>query len=84
MPMVPFKDGTQTAGCLALRFDLLPSNLRPAAGRFLAEDIKAHGYHLTTGFVGVSHLLPVLCSANEVDGAYRVFQQETFPSWLFL
>ena len=77
------QNGTQTAGCLALRFDLLPDDLRSGAGARLVEDIKAHDYHLTTGFVGVSHLLPVLCSIGEVDAAYRVFQQETFPSWLF-
>ena len=33
--------------------------------------------------MGVSNLLPVLCSEGHVGEAYRVFLQETFPSWLF-
>jgi alpha-L-rhamnosidase len=33
--------------------------------------------------VGVSYLLPALCSENRLDTAYRLFLQDTFPSWLF-
>ncbi len=74
---------TQAGYCMALRFDLLPENLRPAAAQFLADDIAAHQNHLTTGFIGVSYLLPSLCSHGKVKTAYDVFLQDTFPSWLF-
>jgi alpha-L-rhamnosidase len=77
------KDGTQCGYCLALRFDLLPEELRAKAGQYLADDVATHQYHLTTGFVGVSHLLPALCMENHFDAAYRVFLQDSFPSWLF-
>ena len=75
--------GTQSGYCMALRFDLLPENLRGAAAQYLADDIAAHGNHLTTGFIGVSYLLPALCSQGQVKAAYDVFLQHTFPSWLF-
>jgi alpha-L-rhamnosidase len=75
--------GTQCGYCMALRFNLLPEALRPKAGQYLAEDVASHNDHLTTGFVGVSYLLPALCSVNQTDTAYRVFLQDTFPSWLF-
>jgi alpha-L-rhamnosidase len=72
---------TQTAYVLALHFDLLPEALRPVAARRLVDDIAARGGHLSTGFVGVGYLLPVLAEAGYVDVAYRLLLNETFPSW---
>ena len=72
---------TQTAYALALRFGLLPEDKRAAAARYLAEDIERNGWHLTTGFLGVGHLLPALSEAGRDDVAYRLLLQSTFPSW---
>jgi alpha-L-rhamnosidase len=74
---------TQSGYCMALRFDLLPQDMRVKAAQHLEDDVKAHHDHLTTGFIGVSYLLPALCSEDKIDTAYRVFLQTTFPSWLF-
>jgi alpha-L-rhamnosidase len=74
---------TQCAYAMALKFDLLPEDLRPKAAQYLEEDIKAKGGHLSTGFVGVSYLLPVLTLAGKPDAAYDLLRQDTFPSWLF-
>ena len=74
---------TQCCYAMALKFDLLPEELRPKAAQYLEDDIKAKGWHLSTGFVGVSYLLPVLTQAGKVDTAYRLLMQDTFPSWLF-
>ncbi|HEX4141826.1 MAG TPA: glycoside hydrolase family 78 protein [Candidatus Methylacidiphilales bacterium] len=77
------KGGTQTAYSLALRFNLLPDNQRTAAGDALEQDVVSHQDHLTTGFVGVSHLLPALTMENKIGAAYRLLLQDSFPSWLF-
>lgn len=74
---------TQCGYVLALEFDLLPQELRAKALRFLVEDIEARQMHLSTGFVGVSHLLPVLTAGGESDIAYQLLMQDSFPSWLF-
>ncbi len=74
---------TQTAAILALRFDLLPESLRASVADRLVSDIRARNDHLSTGFVGVSHLLPVLDDAGHADLALRLLHQDTFPSWLF-
>ncbi|MEJ0091638.1 MAG: family 78 glycoside hydrolase catalytic domain [Limisphaerales bacterium] len=74
---------TQCAYAMALKFELLPEDLRPKAAQYLEEDIKAKGGHLSTGFVGVSYLLPVLTQAGKTDTAYGLLLQDTFPSWLF-
>jgi alpha-L-rhamnosidase len=77
------RGNTQCVYAMALKFDLLPAELRPNAAKFLEDDIKAKGNHLSTGFVGVSYLLPVLTQADKSDTAYRLLFQDSFPSWLF-
>lgn len=77
------RGNTQCAYAMALKFELLPEDLRPKAAQYLEDDIKAKGGHLSTGFVGVSYLLPVLTQAGRADAAYNLLLQDTFPSWLF-
>ncbi len=77
------KSGTQSAYLMALKFDLLPDSLRPAAADHLEQDIIARDYHLSTGFVGVSYLLPELTRAGKRETAFRLLHQDSFPSWLF-
>jgi alpha-L-rhamnosidase len=77
------KGDTQTCYVLALAFDLLPPEQRAAAARRLANDIRAHATHLTTGFVGTSLLMPVLSATGNTPLAYRLLLNDTFPSWGF-
>jgi alpha-L-rhamnosidase len=77
------KGNTQCVYAMALKFELLPDNLRPTAAQYLENDIKAKNNHLSTGFVGVSYLLPTLTQAGKLDTAYQLLFQDTFPSWLF-
>jgi Bacterial alpha-L-rhamnosidase 6 hairpin glycosidase domain/Alpha-L-rhamnosidase N-terminal domain/Bacterial alpha-L-rhamnosidase concanavalin-like domain/Bacterial alpha-L-rhamnosidase C-terminal domain/Domain of unknown function (DUF3395) len=77
------KGDTQCCYLMALKFDLLPENLRAAASQFLVDDIQAKQMHLSTGFVGVSYLLPMLAQTGKIDTAYTLLLQDTFPSWLF-
>ncbi|GAB3333161.1 family 78 glycoside hydrolase catalytic domain [Micromonospora halotolerans] len=73
--------GTQTAYLLALAFGLLPQRLVPAAVGHLAADIEKRDHRLTTGFVGVALLCPVLSDHGRADLAYALLHQEEFPSW---
>ena len=75
--------GTQTAYVLALHFDLLPAGLRAAAVQELVRDIEKREFHIATGFVGTPYILDVLSRHGCIDIAYRLLEQETFPSWLF-
>ena len=74
---------TQTAYVLALHFDLLPAEARPAVVAALVRDIEARGKHLSTGFVGASYLPFVLSDNGQLDLAYELLFQTTWPSWLF-
>lgn len=75
------KGDTQTCYCLGLYFDLLPNDKRQAAADHLVEAIKRRDWHLSTGFVGLSYLLPTLTQAGHLDIAYRLLNNDTFPSW---
>lgn len=74
---------TQCAYAMALKFDLLPATLRDEVTQLLEGDVIAKGNHLSTGFVGVSYLLPVLTENGKNNTAYNLLMQDTFPSWLF-
>jgi alpha-L-rhamnosidase len=74
---------TQTGYLLALAFDLLPQNLRAAAAGHLVNDIKSLDWHLSTGFIGISHLNPQLTLAGRTDVAYRLLLRDDYPSWLY-
>jgi len=73
--------GSQTAYLLGLHMDLFPDSLREAAAEFLVEDIREHGTHLSTGFVGGGYLHPVLSETGHSDVAYALLLNTTFPSW---
>lgn len=74
---------TQTAYLLALAFDLLPENVRARAAERLVANIRSLDWHLSTGFIGISHLNPILTLTGHTDVAYRLLLQESYPSWLF-
>jgi alpha-L-rhamnosidase len=75
------RGGTQTAYVLALRFGLIPDQLRSAAAGWLVEDIQERGDRLTTGFFGTGHIADVLTENNHIETAYQLVTSEKFPSW---
>ena len=75
--------GTQTAYVLALHFNLVPDSARATSARELVRNIERNGMRLATGFVGTPYLLHVLEKAGYLDVAYKLLEQEAFPSWLF-
>lgn len=74
---------TQTAYLLALAFDLLPEDVREKAAANLVENIEHLNWHLSTGFIGISHLNPILTSMGYSDVAYRLLCNQEYPSWLY-
>jgi alpha-L-rhamnosidase len=72
---------TQTCYLLALHMGLLPEELRSTAADHLVRTIEREDWHLSTGFAGVGYLCPVLTEAGYTDVAYRLLNNETYPSW---
>ncbi len=75
------KGDTQTTYLMALKFDLLPENKRQMAADRLIKLIEQRNWHTSIGFLGVNLLLPTLTDIGRLDVAYKLLQNEDFPSW---
>lgn len=72
--------GTQTAYTLALRFDLLDPDQRATAAHALAADVEQRG-SISTGFLAVAQIMPLLSEIGRSDLAYQLLFNEEYPSW---
>jgi alpha-L-rhamnosidase len=77
------KGDTQTCYVLALQMNLLPKEKQAQAIQYLVDRIRDKNWHLSTGFVGTSYLNSVLSRFGRTDVAYRLLNNDTFPSWGF-
>jgi alpha-L-rhamnosidase len=75
---------TQANLVRALRFGLVPDELRQQTADDLAASVRAAGNHLGTGFLATPDLLPVLADHGHLDVAYDLLLQDTAPSWLVM
>ena len=73
--------GTQTAQLMALAWGLVPDTARPHVLARLTESLEARGVRLTTGFLGVALLCPVLAEHGREDLAHALVTQTEYPSW---
>jgi alpha-L-rhamnosidase len=72
---------TQTGYALAINMGLLSQDLSRKAGERLVELIRQRNWHLSTGFLGLKHLLPALTKQNYTDVAYQLLTNRSYPSW---
>ena len=72
-------------GCyvMALAFDLLPEEQRQAAADHLAQMVVSNGNRLDVGFLGMPHLMDVLCRWGHANVAEALLYQDACPSWLY-
>jgi alpha-L-rhamnosidase len=76
-------DETQTNQLLALHFDLVSEESRGAVFAKLIAALEKRNWYLSTGFVGLPYLLPVLSRHGRTDVAYRLLLNQGYPSWLY-
>ena len=74
----------QSAYTLGLAWDLYPEDLEEAGVSCLNSAVEFDDYHLNTGFVATPYLLQMLCDYGYVDTAYKILQQDTYPSWNYM
>ena len=78
-----FTANTQTSYVVPLQADLFDENHKPLAIQNLVDNVAAHGYRLTTGFIGTPYLNLVLSQNGFDEVAYQLFEQTDYPSWLY-
>lgn len=74
------KSDTQTAYLLAYAFGIMTAD---EVRSNLVRAVKRMNGHLSTGFLGVKFLLPVLCDLGETELAYKLLTNRTNPSWCY-
>jgi alpha-L-rhamnosidase len=80
-----YADGDQTAQVMPLFLDLVPKDQRGDVMWHLTKNILyTHNTHITTGFIGVKYLLPVLSMNGQAGLAYDLAAQTTYPSWGYM
>ncbi len=75
---------TQAGYALALAFDLLPENLRPAAAKYMVEGVARYKGHMSTGFNSTVRMMLELTRWGYNDLAYDLVNCTTFPSWGYM
>ena len=78
-----FTANTQTSYVVPLQADLFDESHKQLAVENLVDNVAAHGYKLTTGFIGTPYLNLVLSQNGFDEVAYQLFEQTEYPSWLY-
>ena len=83
------EDGTiecwlQGAYTLGLAYNLYPDELKDIGAKMLNTAVEAGDYHPNTGYVATAKLLPMLSEYGYTYSAYRLLQQDTYPSWNYM
>ena len=74
---------SQVADLFVLKLKLAPSpSAMNRVREHLVGDIRAHGNHLQTGFLGTSILMDTLSEQRETRLAYTLLLNRDVPSWL--
>ncbi len=76
-------NATQTAYAMLIYFGLGDEAKNTLYGEKLMDKIKANSWKLNSGFIGVSYLCPALSATGQMEAAYKLLEQEDYPSWLY-
>ncbi len=76
--------GSQTSYVIALHTGMIPSELKATVVEKLVKAIEDRNWHVSTGFMGTPYVLFALSDNGRADVAYRLLQNETFPSWGYM
>lgn len=77
-------NGSQTSHVLALKFGLLPDDIRSRAAELLAADVRQRGVAVATGFLGTQFILDVLADEGFTALAYSLLLRTEYPSWGYM
>lgn len=79
-----YGSNNQACNAFALFLKMGNSEQQERTLQNLVKDVKAQGYHLTTGNICTKYLLEVLSERGQMDVAYSIATQTTYPSWGYM
>ncbi|MDR1330855.1 MAG: glycoside hydrolase family 78 protein [Tannerella sp.] len=80
-----YDNNTVTANILSLQLGLVPEGYEQKVFDNIVEKTeKDFGGHVSTGVLGIQHLMRGLTKYNRTDLAYKIVTNETYPSWGYM
>ena len=79
-----YAGNSQAANTFMLYLGVVPEQFRAQVLQNLIRDIQQHDTHVTTGNLCTRYILDVLADNGEIDLAYALVTQTTYPSWGYM
>ena len=80
-----YGNNTVTANMLSLRLGLVPEGYEQKVFKNIVEKTEGEFKgHVSTGVLGIQHLMRGLSEYGRVDLAYKITTNETYPSWGYM
>ena len=80
-----YDNNTVTANILSLQLGLVPDGFEERVFTNIVDKTENEfGGHVSTGVLGIQHLMRGLTKYDRVDLAYRILTNETYPSWGYM
>ena len=76
-----YGDGTQTADSCAIYQEMVDEQNLPAVVANLARNVVNNDNHLDCGILGAKYILHALADHGQLELAYQLAAQTTWPSW---
>ena len=80
-----YGNNTVTANILSLRLGLVPEGYEAKVFENIVKKTEGEfGSHVSTGVLGIQHLMRGLTENGRVDLAYKILTNESYPSWGYM
>ena len=79
-----YASNNQACNSVALYMDLVPEDRKASVLANIVKDVEDHDFHLTTGNLCTKYIFDVLSDGGEIDTAYRLLTQTSYPSWGYM
>jgi alpha-L-rhamnosidase len=79
-----YDTGSQSSNTLALNLGLIPVEFQKGVAANIAQNVKEHDYHMTTGNMGTKAIVEALSEFGMEDVVYALMTQKTSPSFGYM
>ena len=79
-----YDNNTVTANILSLQLGLVPEGYEKRVFANIVNKIESDNGHVSTGVVGIQHLMRGLTQHGNLELAYKIATNETYPSWGYM
>lgn len=80
-----YGNNTVTGNLLSLRLGLVPPGYEERVARNIVDKtVNEFGGHVSTGVLGIQHLMRGLTESGHIDLAYQIASNDTYPSWGYM